>query len=74
MRNSDDQSCQKAPLGLGVLAEYTSCATALHSTAAIVLVANMIFAARATEEFSLDASYSAENDKDNDKDKDKKQE
>jgi hypothetical protein len=38
-----------APLGLGVLAQYTSCATAMHMTAGVVLAANLIFALRATE-------------------------
>lgn len=49
-RMSGDAAFLLAPLGLGVLAEYTSCATALHCTASVVLLANLFFAARATED------------------------
>ena len=38
-----------APLGLGLLAQYTDCATALHTTAGVVVLANLVFALRATE-------------------------
>ena len=64
---SGDAAFLLAPLGLGILAEYTSCGTALHTTAAIVLVSNMFFAARATEDTSIYSGKEKAGEEDNKK-------
>jgi MFS family permease len=46
---SGDAAFLLAPAGLGLLAQFTSCATALHVTAVVVMSANLAFIVRATE-------------------------
>ncbi len=50
-RMAGDAAFLVCPFGLGLLAQYTDCTTALFTSALITLVANATFAVRCTERF-----------------------
>ena len=50
-RMAGDAAFLVCPFGLGLLAQYTDCVTALYTSAFITLLANATFAMRSTERF-----------------------
>lgn len=54
-RMAGDAAFLVCPFGLGLLAQYTDCETALYTSALITLLANATFAIRSTERFVPEA-------------------
>jgi nitrate/nitrite transporter NarK len=50
-RMAADSAFLVCPISLGMLAQYSSCATALFTTAGLIGAANVVFALRTTEQF-----------------------